>query len=127
MKGNHQYSLRETKFTLSKIKLMQPATKSPAKLPGQANFASCGLQKSVFNKCWPISKSLAGAWSESMAGFERLRELTDLLVMDDSEKPLKGQSEKIGLCNYRDLCLLQLQKFHCILEISAQESEKREM
>lgn len=54
----------------------------------------------------------------------RLQELTDLLVMDNSEKPLKG-SEKIGLCNYRGLCLLELQKFRCILGISARRSQKK--
>lgn len=51
-----------------------------------------------------------------MASFERHQSKGAhrfVFVTDDSETPLKGYSEKIVLCNYRDLCPLQFQEVHC--------------
>lgn len=94
----------------------------------------------MFNKSRLISKFLALFWRESEAGSEKhISEGAHrpALVSDDSEKPFKGCSEKIVLCNYRDLCLYMiyvslclyiyepLRRFTAILELSEQRSQQK--
>lgn len=83
----------------------------------------------MLSNCQLISKSLAAVWRQNVAGLERHPSEGAhrfVLVTNDSEKPFKGYSEKIGLCNYRDLCLLQFQEVHCYPQALGTEESTEE-